>query len=147
MEGWNELNVTLDALFIRNVGTQIRRRVAPIKAVCLRRRGNTRAVITGVGETLVKRLGDPGGWGWGGNRLWEQMCRPLPTVVPFPQRPCGRWWANCGLKTIPCACLSRVCCREARQRWRPCLHDQYLPPTHPEAAPAASLATIKKSLK
>lgn len=38
----------------------------------------------------------------------------------------------------------------AAGRWGgdgPCLHDQYLPPTLLEAAPAVPLATIKKSLK
>lgn len=49
--------------------------------------------------------------------LWEQMCHPLATVVPFPQWPCGRRWASCGLKMIPHLTSSRVGCREGASLW------------------------------
>lgn len=49
--------------------------------------------------------------------LWEQMCHPLATVVPFPQWPCGRRWASCGLKMIPHLTSSHVGCQEGASLW------------------------------
>lgn len=104
----NKVNMILNALSIRNVEAQIWRRVAPIKALCLRLSGDTRAVISDARETLAEARDDPGGLAC----LREQMCHPLATVVPYPQWPCGRRRTSCGLKMIPHLTSSRVGCRE-----------------------------------
>lgn len=82
--------------------------MAPVKALCLQLSGDTRAVISDARETLAEARDDPGGFGC----LREQMCHPLATVVPYPQWPCGRRWASCGLKMIPHLTSSRVGGRE-----------------------------------
>lgn len=110
-DGWknkNKVNMILNALSIRNVEAQIWRRVAPVKALCLQLSRDTRVVISDACETLAKACDDPGGLAC----LREQMCHPLATVVPFPQWPCGRQWASCGLKMIPHLTSSHVGCRE-----------------------------------
>ncbi len=133
----NKVNMILNALSIRNVGAQIWRRVAPVKALCLQLSRDTRAVISDARETLAEAHDDPGGLAC----LGEQMCHPLATVVPYPQWPCGRRWASCGLKMIPHLTSSRVGCREGasrggrgrgREKQGGCeqhtyLQDQYLP--------------------
>lgn len=77
-------------------------------ALCLHLGTDTRAVISDARETLAEACDDPRGLGC----LREQMCRPLATVVPYPQWPCGRRRASCGLKMIPHLTSSRVGCRE-----------------------------------
>lgn len=110
-DGWknkNKVNMILNARSIRNVEAQIWRRVAPVKALCLQLSRDTRVVISDACETLAKACDDPGGLAC----LREQMCHPLATVVPFPQWPCGRQWASCGLKMIPHLTSSHLGCRE-----------------------------------
>ena len=82
--------------------------MAPVKALCLQLSRDTRAVISDVRETLAEACDDPRGLAC----LREQMCHPLATVVPFPQWPCGRRWASCGLKMIPHLTSSHVGYRE-----------------------------------
>lgn len=115
-DGWkdeNKVNMIFNAPSIRNVRAQIWRRVAPVKALCLQLSRDTRAVISDARETLAEARDDPGGLAC----LREQMCHPLATVVPYPQWPCGRRWANCGLKLIPHLTSSHVGCREGASFW------------------------------
>lgn len=109
----SKVNMILNAPSIRNVGAQIWRRVAPVKALCLQLSRDTRAVISDARETLAEARDDPGGLAC----LREQMCHPLATVVPYPQWPCGRRWASCGLKMIPHLTSSHVGCREGASLW------------------------------
>lgn len=133
--------------------------MAPVKALCLQLSGDTRAVISDARETLAEARDDPGGFAC----LREQMCHPLATVVPYPQWPCGRRWASCGLKMIPHLTSSRVGGREGaslREEGRgkggkqggceqhTYLQDQYLPKILlREPTPAASLYKVEKLLK
>lgn len=109
----DKVNMILNALSIRNVGAQIWGRVAPVKTLCLQLSRHTRAVISDARETLAEARDDPGGFA----RLREQMCHPLATVVPYPQWPCGRWWASCGLKMIPHLTSSHDGWREGASLW------------------------------
>lgn len=109
----NEVNMIFNALSIRNVRAQIWRRVAPVKALCLQLSRGTRAVISDARETLAEAHDDPGGLAC----LREQMCHPLATVVPYPQWPCGRRWASCGLKMIPHLTSSHAGCKEGASFW------------------------------
>lgn len=112
-DGWNKINMIFNAPSIRNVRTQIWRRVAPITALCLQLSTDTRVAISDARETLAEAHDDPGGFAC----LREQMCHPLATVVPYPQWPCGRRWASCGLKMIPHLTSSHVGCREGASFW------------------------------
>lgn len=73
----NKVNMILNALSIRNVGAQIWRRVAPVKALCLQLSRDTRAVISDARETLAEARDDPGG-----------PCLSLGTDVPPTRNSC-----------------------------------------------------------
>lgn len=63
MDPWmrKKVNMVLNALSIRNVRAQIWRRMAPVKALCLRLSRDTRAVISDARETLAEAHADPRG--------------------------------------------------------------------------------------
>lgn len=125
---------------------------------------NTRAVITGVGETLVKSRGDPPappprggvgvGVGGGGGSVSGNRCAAHSQQLYLSHTGLAgaagltadgrRWLACAGARARALACLLRGAEAATAPVFAPSI---FTPPSLPEAAPAASLAAARTWLR